>query len=265
MIRKVYYIFLIIVSMATYDRVAASISVIGSLTREYTVKPGDRVQGTITIQNNGETSADAKIYQTDYMFFCDGHSEYGDPGKKRRSNASWIRYSPTYVTVPAKEKLVVNYTITIPQSDTLRGTYWSIIMIEQVPEIKPEAEQEGISIKAIMRYGVQMITHLGDSGVRNLRFIGSRLINEDGKRIFLVDIENTGERLLRPFVWVELYDFNGKMVGRYDGRKLRTYPGTSIRQRIDLSDVPKGRYKALVVADCGNEDIFGITYEFAIQ
>ena len=93
----------------------------------------------------------------------------------------------------------------------------------------------------------------------------SWLLNEANKHVLLVDVENVGERLLRPFVWAELYDSEGMVVGTFEGDRFRTYPGTSVRYRIDVSDVPEGSYKALVVADCGEEDAFGIQYSITID
>jgi hypothetical protein len=38
------------------------------------------------------------------------------------------------------------------------------------------------------------------------------------------------------------------------------YPGTSVRQRIVLPDLPEGEYRALVVVDAGGDDAFGAEY-----
>jgi hypothetical protein len=62
-----------------------------------------------------------------------------------------------------------------------------------------------------------------------------------------------------------MYDNDGTLIGNYAGQSIRTYPGTSIKQRIDLTEVPVGTYKALVVADCGDEDLFGIQYTITIE
>jgi len=256
---KTYPIITIIFFLFTFE-VFASISIVGSLTREYTVSPGERIRGTITIHNTGEKMAKAKIYLRDYMFFCDGHSEFGEPGEEKRSNAQWVRFNPTYLTVPPQEKMKINYIISIPRKQTLHGTYWSVLMIEEMPTTSPGIEKRGVAINSVMRYAVQVITHLGKTGKRNLKFIGSRMVKEEDKLFLEVDLENTGQRLLRPLLWVELYNPLGKKIGRFEGRKMRTYPETSIRQQVDLSDISQGKYKALVVADCGGEDVYGITY-----
>jgi hypothetical protein len=240
--------------------VFANISIVGSLTREYTVVPGEKNRGSITIHNTGEKKVRVKIYQRDYMFFCDGHSDFGEPGEGKRSNANWVRFNPTYLTVPPNEKMKINYLISTPRIRTLNGTYWSVLMIEEMPIISAGVEKRGVAINSVMRYAVQMITHMGKTGKRNLKFIGSRIVKDEDKLFLEIDLKNTGQRLLRPSLWVELYSTNGRKMGRIEGRKMRTFPNTSIRQQVDLSSVSQGKYKALVVADCGGDDVYGITY-----
>ena len=249
----------IISFLACYE-VFAQISVSGSLTREYAVSPGETIRGTIIIQNSQKTAAKAKIYLKDYMFYCDGKSDYDEPGTVKRSNGLWVRFNPTYATVPAREKVVINHLIKIPNKRTLKGTYWSVLMVEEMPDISPRSNKRSVGINSIMRYGIQLITHIGETGIRELKFIDSRIADEDGKLILEVDLKNTGQRMLRPMVWVELYDTNGKKVDRFEGKKKRTYPKTTIRQKVELGILSRGSYSALVVADCGGDDVFGITY-----
>ena len=137
-------------------------------------------------------------------------------------------------------------------------------MVEVVSKVSPESitEDKGkvkLGIRHAVRYGIQMVTHIGDTGARNLKFLSTRLLKEGEARVLQVHIENIGERWLRPFLWAELYDEKGSYIGRFEGGRLRIYPGTSARYRVDLSEVPKGKYKALVIADCGGEDVFGVT------
>jgi len=248
----------------------AGVSVVGGLCRERTVESGKAYKGVIFISNSDDTPAEAKVYQTDYVFFRDGKSVYGEPGKAPRSNAGWITFSPPRLVIPAKRTVPVDYSIKVPAEKPLKGTYWSMIMVEGVSKSSPESIQaeEGkakLGITNVIRYGIQMVTHIGDTGTRKLKFLETKLLREDGKRIFQVDIENTGQRWLRPFLWVELYDGDGRYVGRFEGRRARTFPGTSVRRRIDLSAPPKGTYKALLVADGGEDAVFGVSYTLKLE
>ena len=110
-----------------------------------------------------------------------------------------------------------------------------------------------------------MTTHIGDSGERKLKFIETKLLKETQSRLLQVDIENTGQRWLRPYLWTELYDDTGRYIGRFENGRKRIYPRTSVRYKVDLSDVPKGIYKALVVADCGGNYVFGANYTLKFE
>jgi hypothetical protein len=267
MVLKTYHIIRFLILGLLYSQMAYSgITVEGELTHEKHALPGETYSSFILVSNSGETQATVRIYQKDYFFSADGSNYYNEPGTGRRSNADWVVFSPKQVVIPAGEKIAVNFTITVPQADTLAGTYWSLVMIEEIPEIEPEAiAEKTVGVRTILRYAVQLITHVGDTGVKELRFLGTKLVKTEKGRSLEVSLENVGERLLRPAVYVELFNLNGEKVGKFAAAKRRTYPGTSICQRIDLSDIASGTYKALVVADCGGDDIFGINYTLKIE
>jgi hypothetical protein len=246
------------------------ISIRGGLTHERVVRPGEAYQGIVTIANTGDWEREVLIYQTDYSFTCDGKYFYGEPGQSSRSNARWIDFSPRTVVVPPGGTVDVSYTITVPESSDLAGTYWSILMVEVPPAGPAKAgpdkpERISLGISQVIRYGVQLVNHISDTGERRLDFLSTRILREGRSRILEVDLENIGERWLRPLVWAELYDGNGDFMGRFEAGSLRIYPGSSARYKVDLSGVPGGEYKAAVVADCGADDVFGATYQVIFE
>lgn len=248
---------------------AGSVSVIGGLTREATLQPGGRTEGRIVLRNNSDEPQEVKVYQTDYLFWADGRNEYGEPGGVPRSNARWIVHTPQQLMVPPQSTESVHYTIQAPAQEDLRGTYWSILMVEPIAAemLEPSQPEEGrvtIGIRTVMRYAIQMVTHIGDTGTRELKFADKQLIAEGEQRTLRLDLENTGERWLIPQVWAELYDEQGASLGRFEGGRVRIYPGCSVRYQIDLSEVPPGKYRALIVADNGDEYVFGAQYDLEL-
>lgn len=248
----------------------AKVIIVGSLTHEREAAAGESYQGTIFIRNPLEEPAEVKFYQTDYLFFFDGRSIYGEPGKIKRSNAQWIRFSPHQLVIPPKERSAVEYTVKVPEDETLVGTYWSMLMIEEISNSSPEASKSEkdrveLGIRQVLRYGIQMLTHISDTGTRKIKFLDKKLISQDGRTILQMDIENIGERWLTPTLWVELHDSQGTDLGRFESGKTRIYPSCSVRYKVDLTDVPKGKYKALVVADNGDEYVFGAKYDLEIK
>jgi hypothetical protein len=261
---------IIVLLCASLLPAAGDVCLVGGLAREVTLEPGGKSEGRIILQNRAEEPQDIKVYQTDYLFYADGRNVYGEPGSVPRSNSSWITFSPSQFVIPPKETRSVYYTIQVPPTKDLAGTFWSMLMIEPqsaaAPQTQsPEETKAEVSVRTVLRYGIQVVTDIGEMGTREMRFADRRLVVDGEKRTLELDIENTGERWLRPMVWAELYDEHGVSIGRFDGGRLRLYPGCSARFAIDLSQVPPGPYQALVVADNGDENVFGAQYKLEIR
>lgn len=246
----------------------SQVSVIGELTQEKDTRPGERYEGTILVKNDTNEPQEAKIYQTDYLFKCDGTNEYGEPGSAERSNAPWIEFSPSYLNLPPQKSLEVNYTVTVPQNlkgHPLVGTYWSMLMVEGVAHGSPESllhpKKGEMGLTQTIRYGIQIVSHIAQTGTKKIDFLDAKLVSRpDGGRTLQVDVANTGDIGLRPEMYAELFNDKGVSQGRYAGVRYRIYPGTSVRQMIDLTAVSAGTYKVLVVVDAGGDDVYGAQY-----
>jgi hypothetical protein len=132
-----------------------------------------------------------------------------------------------------------------------------------VPEQKER--QVAVGLQTTIRFGVQIVTEIGSEGTRSLQILDKSLVKAGTKRAFHLDIGNNGERLLIPAVGVELFDGDGASIGRFDGGRTRIYPACSARSKIDLSDVPVGKYTAMVLLDSGGDQVMGAQYELAIE
>jgi hypothetical protein len=248
----------------------AQVSVIGELSNDREAQPGERYEGVIVIRNDTNEPQEAKVYQTDYMFYRDGTNNYADPGTLVRSNAKWVTFSPSYLTIPPQGTATINYAVAVPQSTAERklvGSYWSMLMVEGIPKGSAEStlpkdpKKTQMGIRQTIRYGIQIATHIAQTGTKKVEFLDAKLVTkEDGKRFLQVDLGNSGELGMRPEVYVELFDQKGASLGKYAGIRYRMYPGTSVRQMIDLSKVSVGTYKAMVVVDAGGDDVYGAEY-----
>ncbi len=248
----------------------ASISIVGGLTREMRLRPGGRSEGKILVRNNSDHPQQVRAYQHDYLFYADGRNIYGDPNSVARSNALWISFAPALLTIPARETAFVHYSVEVPANESLTGTYWSILMVEPVPEDllappDPENDRVQVGIRTTLRYAIQFVTDIGRTGVADMAFADTQLVLHEGRNTLQLDAENTGERWLRPQLWAEVFDREGVALGRFDAQRLRIYPGCSVRFRIDLSSLPPGEYSTLVVADNGDEHVFGARYDLSIE
>ena len=261
---------LLLVFLLLADTCFANVSVIGKLTRIQSVSPGETYEGIILLKNKGANASQVKIYQTDYFFAADGTNVYGDPDTMPRSNGRWITFSPNLLMIPPNETASVYYTVTVPEETGLNGSYWSMLMVEPSSSagtqvLKAEEGKAELGLQVVIRYGVQIVTDIGDTGVRNIRFLDKKLVRSDTGKTLQLDIENIGERRLKPSLWTELYNTEGKNIGRFESEKKIFYPGCSVRYSLDLTEVPKGEYKALVIVDNGDENLFGAQYQLDIE
>ena len=249
---------------------AAQVSIIGDLSQDREARPGQTYDGSILVKNDSHDPQQARVYQTDYLFSYDGTNNYADPGTTPRSNARWVTFSPSFIVVPPQGTAAINYTVVVPESlgrAAPAGSYWSMLMVEGVPgdapesSLRPKNERPELGLRQTLRYGIQIATHIAGTGKRSVKFLGARLMKVGGVGTVLqVDVENNGTLWFRPEVYVEIFDAQGGSRGKYAGQKFRMYPGTSVRQQIDLHTIPAGKYKALVVVDAGGDDVFGAQY-----
>lgn len=243
----------------------AGIVVVNGLTHQFDIIPGEIYRGAIEIQNTGDTEQPVKLYLRDYFFNKEGESFYDAPGSQERSNANWIDVSPSYLVLQPREKTMVTYEIRVPQEIELTGTYWSVIMVEEESPVSANSGAKGLTIQTQLRYAVQVATTAGNTGKRNLTFFGIKPVKEDGMQLLAVEIENKGELLFKPVVSVELFDEQGNSVGIFYSLRKKLYPNTSSRFLIDLKGIAPGNYQSLVLADCGEEDVFGINVPLEIN
>jgi len=247
---------------------AADVVVLNGLSHQKNAQPGESYQGVIQFLNKSDKPSQVKIYQTDYLFYSDGRNLYGTPGKDPRSNANWFKVEPNLITVPPGSTTNLNYTVTVPNDPKLKGTYWSMVMVEPLAEsaeaMKPEKGKVKVGITTVIRYGVQIATNIGETGDRQIKFTSVKLVKDQGKNVLMVEAINNGERLLRLKFNTELYDQTGQLQGRYEGNQLLVYPTCSVRGQILLPDLKPGTYRALVLADNGDDFVFGAQYNLKL-
>jgi hypothetical protein len=252
---------------------SADVAVATGLTYEYEAEIGESYTGVIQLQNSEDKPQEVKLYQNDYYYNYQGESFYEDVGKVERSNAKWFTYTPKNPVIPAKETLTVNFSVKVPSDPALRGTYWSMLMVEVIPEKSAESvtnpaktDKTAVTISQILRYGCQIITHIGNTGKREVKFLNTKLSKEKEKLYLVVDVENTGERGPRAALSAEFYDSDGTFIGKYDGGNYRIFPGCSRRYKADITSIPFNKqYKVLVMLDCGGDDIFGVNLNLVLK
>lgn len=251
---------LIFFSANTYGNIV----VLNGLTHENSALPGETYRTQIEIQNVSKFEKGVRIYQKDYWYSYNGETRHDEPGTLERSNAKWVTFQPELVNLAADEKAVINVEITIPDSSDLKGSYWSVIMVEGI--VPPDTvASKGVSITTSIRYAVQLISNIGNTGSTELGFAGLELTKQEETNVLNVFVENKGEQILKPELSLELFDEAGNSVGIIKAEKRKTLPGTSIQISLQLVGIKPGEYSGVIIADCGNENLFGTNVSFEIS
>ncbi len=242
----------------------ANILVLNGLTHESTGELGTKYKDRIEIQNNGSEERSVRVYLRDYWFSYTGESRHDEPGTLDRSNAAWVNFSPQLLTLQPNEKAFVDFEVSVPQIDSLKGTYWSVIMVEGIVPPDTVASTRGVKINTAIRYAVQIITNIGETGTKDLQFLGLELANDGTNNLLNVAVENTGECILRPEISLEVFDENGISQGIFKADRRKTLPGTSISTSLVLEGIKPGSYTAILVADCDEDHIYGTNISLEI-
>ena len=233
--------------------VLAQFSIYGSFLDDRTVLPGTTYDGSLTVVNESDVTAHVVL----------SLDSPGDTERRGRSNASWITFYPESFEIEAGTKRDVFYTVNVPalqKSQPLSGSYWSTLLIEEDQGSRTHQGNGGH-----LRYEVLLVTHIHSSGRTALEIRGVYVIEEKGLGLFVeAHVENTGDTMLKPEGWLELYNEAGSMVGRIPVDKIRMYPGKTIVQRVNVQGIAPGKYEALLVLDAGDNNIFGGQYSIQL-
>ena len=246
--------------LAASSAASAQIAVVGNTVEERIGAPGESYTGTIVVRNLTQQDQPVRIYQTDYLFFADGTSHFNDPGTSARSNAKWITPTVRSLLVPPSSEMTESYTVRVPAGDSLSGTYWSAIMVEGAPTEagRSSGGRPQVGVGAVMRYAVQVATHIRTTGSRKVEFANTKFITDTAtqQQTFELEVKNVGERAYRPALWIEVYDEAGTLKGNARQERGLLYPGTSLKQVFNLGKLAPGTYRAVVFADSGEDAVF---------
>jgi len=255
------FLFLLIF-MSQDISVFSQIYISSSMTQRESASYGQTYYGSIKIMNAGTKNEIVRLYKNDYQFYADGTNIYGEPGSTSRSNANWIQLIQEEVTIAPSKEAEIRYTVKVPPEESLVGTYWSLVMVQAITDtiFDPEKDTDSLGISTGVRYGVQIVTNIGETGEPDLLFSNPSMNQQESTYLLQVDTENTGERYISFIPYVDLYSDRGLYIGRFESRRRGLYPGTSVRIQIPFPDVLPGKYRAQVIADGGDNDLFGVIY-----
>lgn len=245
----------------------AGIVVLSGLTHIYKVENGQLYKGKVTLQNIGNSPQNVKIFLQDFSYNADGTTYYTAPHTNEKSNAGWIKLNTNLVSLNAKEKTDVYFEIAVPDKDVQSGSYWSVIIVEPVEDIKPSNNSPGVNITSIVRYAIQVITNYNTESVKPFLKFESVKVEKAGKqRNVKIGIANNGNVYCKPTATIEIYNRRtGEKVGTFSSLQMGLLPNTSKSFDIDVSKILPDKYNAVIIATDEDENAFALNVELEVK
>lgn len=245
----------------------AGIVILNGLTHIYKVENGNVYKGKIALENTGNKPQSVKLFLQDFAYKADGTINYTSLHTNNKTNGDWIKLNTNLITLKSKEKTEVYYEITVPRQLSDPGSYWSVIIVEPVEEIKPSDDKAGVNITSVVRYAIQIITdYETDKAKPDLKFESVKIEKEDGKQIAKIAIANNGNLYCKPTASIEIYNRKtGERLGSYTSIAMGLLPNTSKSFYIDISKVPADQYRAVIIATDEDENAFALNVELEVK
>lgn len=260
-------ILFLITLILQFSLLHASIVVLNGLTHSYKIENGKVYKGKVAIENTGNTPQNVKLFLQDFTYHSDGTINYTALHTNKKTNGGWIKLNTNLITLKAKEKTEVFYEINVPDQIKDPGSYWSVIIVEPVDNIKPNDKQSGVSITSVIRYAIQIITDYDTEKAKpDLTFESIKVEKEQGKKTVKIAITNNGNLYCKPTASIEIYNRKtGEKIGTFSSLTMGLLPSTSKTFYIDISKVPPAQYKATVIATDEDENAFALNVELEVK
>ena len=266
------WFFLLLLLIPTQWLAAQELKVYSELRRQQTLSPGETYQGSIRMENIGEQPMVVKVFQQDYFYDVQQRKVYNTRIQAERSNRSWITFKPDYLELQPNREAIVDFIVTVPHStleQPLEGTYWSMLVVQPAPLEETDTPLmliKGQKIRRQIQYGIQMVTHIANTGVKDISVEDTWVeADEEGKTNFYAVLRNKGTLGFKSDIAIELYNEQGQSNGKIDGMPAFIYPGCAVLKKIELPELASGTYPSLLLVDGGADALFGMQVNLDIH
>ena len=242
----------------------ASVVILNGLTHNHSIPTtATKVQGAIKVKNDGEKDSRILVYRQDLVSQCDQQATYPEIGSHGRSLGAGLKTNVDERVIATKEEYDLRYTI---EADPNRqpGTYWEVIMVEVADPVREETHS-GVQVNSKVRYAIQVIVDIEPVEGPPLSY--EKVIFEKvsaDHSVLKVVLKNNGAYGARTNVLLEVYDSNGNKLKTTQPNTRMLYPGNCSTFEIPITDVPKGKYDCVIIADT-QKDLFGSNISLQIE
>jgi len=241
----------------------ASVIISNGLTHNLDLSRGSIKEDKVVLKNIGDKPQAIKVYFNDLVSDCSGKVDYVRPGENLRSLYPFVSINTTEHTLLPGEEYELSYRIDLTKNDQDDCSLWVLMMVEVVDPVSKSSNQ-GFEIGSKIRYAVQLIANIGQKNADAISFsnvkIGKDLNNH---RVLEAAVKNEGKYMAIPVVNIQIFDAKGEKVRDLAVPSKKIYPQNCQSFVLPLSDLPKGKYQAVLLAEYLEESI-GVNIDLEI-
>ncbi|BCB84818.1 WxL protein peptidoglycan domain-containing protein [Phytohabitans suffuscus] len=205
----------------------------------YELDPGAAVTDHVTVTNLSDGPATFRLYASDGVTTNAGVFDLLPGGEKPRDGGSWIRLAQSEVTLAAKARRIVPFTIAVPD-DATPGDHPAGI-VAAVGGSAPDGQvavERRVGARVHLRVAGDLKPVLAPTDP-DVDFTGGWGSDGTGTAHVAFDVENTGNVRLQGGAMVELSAPFGVWSRRFDvGAVPELLPGARFRVELTVEDVP---------------------------
>lgn len=255
---------LIIALLLFVNMTYSSVVVINGLTHIYSGVSGDKMRGEIILLNTSNEEQRVSFDLNDALFSCTENRIFSNSQTHHQSSLEWFDGSLMDKVLDPKEKYVFRFSINIPKDQTLRGSYWTSIMIDVEKPIKKDKLSKNIGLNTKVRYAIGLLTNVNSYDEVKLDFEKMDVDKAGNNKNLKVKIANQNLFIEGVKLSLEVYDAEGKNILESSTDRNMVFPGFCKEYSIDISKLPKGNYECLLVAD-SREKFLGTNISLTID
>ena len=255
--------YLLILSLFIFQSSFSNVIILNGLTHTHKSNSGGTVTGIIKLKNTKDNEQRVIIYFNDLFQKCGEETVLTGKESHDKSIGKWISTEVNEYVLQGKEEYELLYTINVPEDESLIGSYYGVLMVEIEEPIKEDDLDYSVKLKSKVRYGIQIITDIQEKSSPELDFYNIEIKKNEKEEpsTIIVEAQNLGIFYVEPTIILEVFNEDGEQAKKVEVKFKKIYPKSCKLFQLDISDLPKGNYSGVIVADYG-EDMYAIDIEF---
>jgi hypothetical protein len=205
----------------------------------------------MTVLNPAPDAKKVSVYVNDWKYLPvqDGTKDFQPPSTFKLSAAKWITFLPAEFTIPAFGKVVLNYTVRVPED--AKGGYYAVLFFENYLGGE-QVGAEGVNVNLAIRVACLFYVEAKGTVERTVVIDNLRFNKQQERFCLSADFSNTGNVDITAKSDFYIIDDKGMVYARGDFNDVYTLPQDTAKISSCWKEiVPAGTYDLVMTIDIG--------------